>query len=105
LRIYETIFILDPSLSDDVFEGEIKKVTELIQSKNGNILKTDRWGKRKLTYPIDKKTEGYYVFLLYQSSSNLPKELESYFRLNESYIRYLTVVSQEKADVTEEEKA
>ncbi len=96
MRTYETIFILDPSLMDERFEEEIKKVEDLIRSKNGNILRTDRWGKRRLSYPIAKKAEGYYVFVLYQSDPDLLKNLESYFRLNESCLRFLTVVSKEK---------
>jgi len=95
------MFILDPSLGDDIFEEEIKKVKDLIESKKGNILRIDRWGKRRFAYSIAKKSEGYYVFTLYQSNPILPKELEGYFRLNESCIRYLTVVSREKADMLE----
>lgn len=103
MRTYETIFILDPSLSDDRFEEEIKGVEDFIKSKNGNILRIDRWGKRKFSYPIAKKSEGYYVFMLYESNPDLPKELESHLRLNESCFRFLTVVSEE--EVEQKEKA
>jgi small subunit ribosomal protein S6 len=94
LRIYETIFILDPSIGDEKIESEIKKVDDYIQGHGAKVLRLDRWGMRRLSYPIAKKTQGYYVFILFEGENNLPKELERFYSLNESCIRFLTVKSE-----------
>jgi len=105
LRRYETTFILDPTLSEEKIEQEITKVEELIEAQQGKIVKTDRWGLRRLTCSIKKKTQGYYVFILYDSEAGLPKEIEKSFRLNESILRYLTIVSLEEVSKEEKEKS
>ena len=94
MRKYETTFILDPSIGEEKIESEIKRVTDFIEGHGAKILKNDRWGMRKLSYPIAKKNQGYYVFILFEGEENLPKELERFYILNESCIRFLTVKSE-----------
>jgi small subunit ribosomal protein S6 len=94
LRKYETTFILDPSMGEEKIESEIKRVSDLIQGHGAKILQNDRWGMRKLSYPIAKKNQGYYVFILFEGEENLPKELEKFYVLNESCLRFLTVKSE-----------
>jgi small subunit ribosomal protein S6 len=91
---YETTFILDPSIGEEKIEGEIKRVSDFIEGHGAKILKSDRWGMRRRSYPIAKKNQGYYVFMLYEGENNLPQELERFFLLNESCIRFLTVKSE-----------
>lgn len=94
MRKYETTFILDPALGEEKIESEIKRVSDFIEGKGAKILRTDRWGMKRLSYPIAKKTQGYYVFILFESEYNLPRELENFYRLNESCLRFLTVKSE-----------
>jgi len=96
LRKYETVFILDPALDSSTTDQEIKKVEDLIASREGKVLKVDRWGSRRLAYPIAKKQQGYYTLILFEGEGDLINELERNYRLNESCLRYLTVVSEEK---------
>ena len=104
MRLYETIFILDPTLDEHSLEKEIKKVEDLITNQKGSIVKTDKWGTRRLSYPISKKMQGFYTLIYFEGDGNIPSELEKAYKLNESCIRYLTVVSEEKAERFKEEE-
>jgi small subunit ribosomal protein S6 len=104
LRVYETIFILDPTLDEPSIEKEIKKVEDLITNQKGSIIKTEKWGTRRLSYPINKKMQGFYTLIYFEGDGNIPSELEKAYKLNESCIRYLTVVSEEKTERFKEEE-
>jgi len=104
LRLYETIFILDPTLDEHSLEKEIKKVEDLITNQKGSIIKTEKWGTRRLSYPINKKMQGFYTLIYFEGDGNIPSELERAYKLNESCIRYLTVVSEAKAERFKEEE-
>ena len=94
---YETVFVLDPSLDDETIQKEIKKVEDIVTDHKGQVLKTDKWGKKRFAYPIRKKHEGYYTLILFEGDGKIPKELERAYKLNEFCLRYLTVVTQEEA--------
>lgn len=94
MSIYETIFILDPSVDDHGVQKEIEKVEELITGRQGKIIKTEKWGLKKFAYPISKKTQGFYTLIYFEGNGNIPAELEKSYKLNESCLRYLTVVSE-----------
>ena len=96
MRRYETVFILDSSLDKSTLEQEVKKVEDLITSREGKIIKVDTWGTRRLAYPIAKKQQGYYTLIIFEGEGGLPSELEKSYKLNESCLRYLTVVSEEE---------
>lgn len=100
MSIYETIFILVPSLDDQGVQKEIEKVEELITGRQGKILKTEKWGLKKFAYPISKKTQGFFTLIYFEGDGNIPSELERSYKLNESCLRYLTVVSE---GITEDE--
>jgi len=91
MRIYETTFILSPQADDAAFDRQIKSVTELITRKEGKILNEDRWGIRRLAYPIKKFTQGFYTRLVFEGNNELLTEMDRLFRLEEPYIRHLTV--------------
>lgn len=102
MSIYETVFVLDPSLDDRGVQKEIEKIEELIASRKGRIIKTEKWGLKKFAYPIRKKVQGFYTLIYFECEGDVPSELERSYKLNESCLRYLTVVSQEKLDQDEE---
>lgn len=103
MRRYETVFILDPSLDDHTIQKETKKVEDLITNLQGRVIKTEKWGTRRLSYPIHKKMQGYYTLIYFEGDGNIPTELERAYKLNESCMRYLTVVSEEKVEELEME--
>lgn len=69
----------------------IEKFSGIITANGGEIEKTDEWGRKKLAYPIDYKTEGYYVLVNFAAAPELPRELERNFRNDESILRYMVV--------------
>ncbi len=114
MRKYETVFISDPDLKDQVRTELFDRVREIITKEGGIILDFDEWGNKKLAYEIRKKTRGHYVCLTYGGTGALVAELERNFRLNESIMKFMTIVlsgdmtTQEieaQAKATEEEEA
>ncbi len=94
---YELTYIIDPTLEEAARKELIAKVANLITSGGGEVEKIDEtWGKRRLAYVINYKTEGWYVLVTFQAPAELPRELERNLRINESVIRYLTVKLEEK---------
>jgi small subunit ribosomal protein S6 len=87
---YETVVVIDGLLDEGAIESEIQKVEKFIK-KGGGLQDTDKWGKRKLAYPIKRKTHGYYTRFLFEGDGKLISEMERGFRYNESVLRYLTV--------------
>lgn len=87
---YETIFIIDASLEEDSIKALTEKFTALI-SKNGTLESVDEWGKKRLAYEIDDKTEGYYVLANFKADGDFPKELDRKFRITEGILRTIII--------------
>ncbi len=92
MRIYESTFILSPQADDAAFDRQIKAVIDLIERNNGKIVKEDRWGVRRLAFPIKKFTQGFYTRVIFEGNNQALSELERFYKLEEPYIRYLTVL-------------
>ena len=101
MREYESIFVLNPDVSDAQVDAEVDKIREFVSSKKGEITEVQKWGRRKLAYEIGKNREGNYTLIRFQSDSMVPQELERRYRLNENMIRFLTVLY-EKPSIPEE---
>ena len=91
MRKYETIFILQPELSEDEIKSVTAKAQDVISSYNGECLRMDDWGIRKLAYPIKKSARGRYYYLRFDGESALIAELERRLRLDEKVLRYQSV--------------
>lgn len=92
MKLYETTFIMDPQLLEDGWEKAVARYSDII-TRNGSIKRTERWGLRRMAYPIKKRTQGYYVHMVHESAPSVPRELERQFLLDENCLRYLTVVA------------
>jgi len=101
LRKYETVFVLDSSLDKATTDQEVKRVEDLIASREGKVIKVDRWGIRRLAYPIAKKQQGYYTLIIFEGGSDLLGELERSYKLNESCLRWITVVCEAEEEPAE----
>ena len=88
---YEAMYIVTPEMEDEAIKGVIEKFSGIITANGGEIEKTDEWGRKKLAYPINYKTEGYYVLVTFAAAPELPRELERNFRNDESILRYMVV--------------
>jgi len=99
MRRYETIFILDPDLSEEGRVPVFDRLKDLLPKHNGTLLETDEWGMRKLAYAIKKKPRGYYVRLDYCGDGSTVNEMERYFRIDDRILKYMTVLLDAEADV------
>ena len=86
---YEMLYILDASLSDEAKDGIIKKIEDLVSSNGGVIEKTDRWGLKKLQYPINYKSEGFYVLTTFEAEKTLVVEIKRIVGITDGIIRRL----------------
>ena len=94
---YEMIYIIDADLEEAARKELIEKVSALITNNGGEIEKVDEtWGKRRLAYAIDYKTEGWYVLVNFKAPVELPRELERNLQINENVLRYLVIKLVEK---------
>jgi small subunit ribosomal protein S6 len=91
MRRYETIFIASPTLTDEQADELVKQYEGIIAEQGGELLKTDKWGRKKLAYEVQKFSEGYYTLFEMNAGPNLIAELERRFRNNDAVIKYLSV--------------
>jgi small subunit ribosomal protein S6 len=89
---YETVFILTPVLSEDQTKETVKKFKDLLKAGNGKVHHEESWGMRKLAYPIQKKSSGFYHLIEFESEPSLVAKLETEYRRDERVIRFLTIV-------------
>lgn len=90
---YELALVLEPSLSDEAKSDRLNKISELLERFNAKIDKVDDWGKRRLAYEIEKKTEGFYYFIYFDAQASSPIEIENRLRIMDDVLRYLIVRS------------
>ena len=90
LHSYETIFIIDASLEEDAVKALQEKFTSLI-SNNGTVETVDEWGKRRLAYEINDRTEGFYVLVDFKADPEFPKELDRQYRITDGILRTIIV--------------
>lgn len=95
LNSYETIFIIDAGLDEETTKAVVTKFTDLIAA-NGTVGTVDEWGKRRLAYEINDKTEGYYVLVDFTADAEFPKELDRQFRINDNILRTIIIRKDEK---------
>ncbi|MFC2163681.1 30S ribosomal protein S6 [Acidobacteriota bacterium] len=105
MRPYETAFLIAPNLPDEDNEKLIDQMAEIVSKKKGNMVNVDKWGKRRLAYPIQKFEEAYYVFFLYEGEPAVLAELERRFKQTEAILRYLTIRTEVKEPIKKKEKA
>ena len=91
MRRYETVFIVNPSLSQEESQPLFDKLTDLVVDHQGLMVKFDEWGQKRLAYEIKKQTRGYYILLDFCGNGSLVKELERNMRLDDRVLKYMTV--------------
>ena len=101
MRHYETIYIVDPNLSDEEYGEVKKKFNNLIEKQKGVIIKTQDWGAQKLAYRVKKFDKAYYVLVDYCGNPGLTVELERDLKLDSRIIKYQTVILDDNVDPEE----
>lgn len=92
MKTYEMIYVLDATLADEAKEAFAKKFEDVITSKGGSVVSVDKWGVKKLAYPINYKTEGDYTVLTFSSDGTAVKELERVSDLSVEVLRRIITV-------------
>ena len=87
---YETLFIIDASLSEEAIKGLVDKFTALI-AEHGKVSEVNEWGKRRLAYLIDDEADGYYVLYNFVSGPEFPMELERVSKITDGVLRSMVV--------------
>lgn len=105
MRLYETIFIASPTLTDEQNDELVKHFEGVIAEQGGELLKTDKWGRKKLAYEVQKFSEGYYTLFQMNAGSKLVAELERRFRNNDAVIKFMSVRLDEEQKAAERNKA
>ena len=88
---YEIMYVIDPTLEDGARTDLINRFSDLVKKNGGEIDRVDEWGKRRLAYAIQYKTEGYYVLMYVKGPSAMPAEIERNMRINENVLRSLVI--------------
>ncbi len=96
-RLYETTFIVNASLDDAQIDGVITRVQDIITRNGGAVTAVNKWGRKRLAYSINKKTNGFYVNLELEAPGTLLAPLERAYQLDEMILRYLTIMLDRKA--------
>ena len=87
---YETVFILTPVLSDIQMKEAVEKFKDFLAAEGSEIVNIENWGLRKLAYPIQKKSTGFYTLIEFQADPTVVAKLETQFRRDEKVLRFLT---------------
>ena len=94
MQTYETIFIVPPDLPGPRLDEFIEKIKSLVLSKEGGeIVSIEKWGRRRLSYPIRRQREGFYVFITFKAHPSILAELTKLYRVSEDIIRELTCIA------------
>ena len=104
LNQYETVFIMTPVLSDEQMKETVEKYQKYLKAKNAEIVFEDNWGLKKLAYPIQKKSTGFYHLIEFRADPDIIKEWEVTFKRDERILRFLTVALDKYAIAYNEKK-
>ena len=101
---YETVFILNPVLSEEQAKDAVEKFVTVLTKAKAEIINTENWGLKKLAYPINKKSTGFYNLIEFTAEPQVINTLETEFRRDESIMRFLTTVLDKHAVVYNERR-
>jgi small subunit ribosomal protein S6 len=104
MQQYETVIVLTPLLSEETAKEAIAKFTKILTDGGAEIVQEDNWGLKKLAYPIQKKTTGYYHLTEYKAPGEIINKLEVEFRRDERVLRFLTIALDKHAIAYNEKK-
>ncbi len=103
-RQYETVFIMTPVLSDEQMKETVSKFQDYLKKQGAEIVHEDNWGLRKMAYPIQKKSTGFYHLVEFKADTQLLKDFELQLKRDERVIRFLTVALDKHAIAYNEKK-
>ncbi len=90
-RAYEIMIVISPESDEETIDGVVSKCKDIIETREGNVIDVNKWGRRKLAYEVEDFTEGFYMLINFSGTSAIGEELERVLKLSEQVIRYLIV--------------
>ena len=90
-RHYESVVILNAALEDEQITASLTRIEETLKTNGAKITDMEKWGRKRLAYPIQKSKSGYYAIFRFEAPSESIDELERVYRLDETIVRYLTI--------------
>jgi len=99
MNLYEQVLIVDPNLDDPMAEEALNRVVDLIKQKGGEVLKIDRWGRRRLAYVLNKRDRGNYYIILFKTPPSTIAELENLCRINDAIFKFMVVRFEKKRHI------
>ena len=91
MRDYELVLIINPEIGDEALDALVDSVSQFVTGKGGTVSSVERWGKRKLAYPIDHFLEGNYVLNKFRLKPALGRELKANLQISEGVLRHLLI--------------
>lgn len=91
MRLYETMYILNPERNEEEIEALIERIKGIISKQGGEVVEDDRWGLKKMAYEIKKQRTGFYGLLKFKGQADVKNELERNFRFMDDVFRYLVL--------------
>ncbi len=105
MKNYETVFILNPVLSEDQAKDAVEKFVKLLTKAKANVINVEKWGLKKMAYPIQNKSTGFYNLIEFATEDNtLIGTLETEYRRDESIMRFLTLALNKHAIIYNERR-
>ncbi len=92
MKTYEMLYVLDAALSDEAKDSFVQKFETIVGENGGKVVSTDKWGVKKLAYPINYKTDGYYVLMTFEAEGSVVKELDRIAGLAAEVLRRMITV-------------
>lgn len=91
MRPYEVMYIINPQVDEEATNALVERFEKIVADGGGEVVKTDRWGKRRLAYEIDDKAEGFYVVMDFKSEPAVAHEIERVMRITDGILRHILV--------------
>ena len=91
MRKYQMLYILDVALTDEAKEAIYAKFDDVVKSAGGSVEKVDKWGVKKLAYPINYKNEGFYVLMNFEANDKAPAAITAKLNINRDIVRHMIV--------------
>jgi small subunit ribosomal protein S6 len=95
MRNYEAMYILKPTLDEEAIDAAVARFEDVVKNGGGEVVKTDRWGKRRLAFEVNGCNEGFYVLMYFKSPSVASQELERILKIQDDVIRHLVIKKDE----------
>jgi small subunit ribosomal protein S6 len=96
MNYYENFVLIEPSLPDEEIDQVSTRIQEQIKKGGGEIIKEDRWGRRKLAYELNKRTQGYYILYTFKAPSDMVKKMETFYKVFDPVFKFMIIKLRKK---------